>query len=89
MLKRRIELWWEPTRAPLKSENKSGAASVAPDLIRSCRLVFRAMRKIQHAEAELYQALFTHRFCGRAKFLARRSRWREGNHRRVVVHAFA
>ena len=66
-LKRRIELWWEPTRAPLKSKNKSGAASVAPDLIRSCRLVFRSMRKTQHAEAELYQTLFTHRFCGRAK----------------------
>ena len=43
----RIELWWEPTRAPLESENKPGAASVAPDLLRSCRLVFRAMRKIQ------------------------------------------
>ena len=28
------------------------------------RLVFRAMRKIQHADAELYQAFFTHRFCG-------------------------
>ena len=66
MLERRIELWWEPTRAPLKSENKSGGASVAPDFLRSCRLVFRAMRKIQHAEAELYQAFFTHRFCGRA-----------------------
>ena len=60
----RIELWWEPTRAPLESENKPGAASVAPDLLRSCRLVFRAMRKIQRADAELYQALFTHRFCG-------------------------
>ena len=59
MLDRRIELWWEPTRAPPKSENKPGAVSVAPNLLRSCRLVFRAMRKIQHAEAELYQAFLS------------------------------
>ena len=34
------------------------------------------MRKIQHAVAELYQAFFTHRFCGREK-----------EQRRVVVDA--
>ena len=28
------------------------------------------MRKIQRANAELYQAVFTHRFCGRALRLA-------------------
>ena len=27
-----------------------------PDFFRACRLVFRVMRKTQHAEAELYQA---------------------------------
>ena len=66
-LERMIELWWEPTRAPLKSENKSGAASVAPDFFQACPLVFRVMRKIQRVEADLYQAIFTHRFCGRPK----------------------
>ena len=51
----RVEHWREPTRAPLESKNKPGAASVAPDFFRACRFVFCEMRKIQHADAELYQ----------------------------------
>ena len=31
------------------------------------------MRKIQRADAELYQAVFTHRFCGRAEFTVQRA----------------
>jgi hypothetical protein len=30
-LQRRIELWWEPTRALPESVSKPGAISVAPD----------------------------------------------------------
>jgi len=47
----------------------TGAKDCRDFLNSTGRLVFRAMRKIQHADAELYQAIFTHRFCGRAFFI--------------------
>jgi hypothetical protein len=43
----RIELWWEPTRAPSRTGNKPGAATVDPDFLPPLWLVIWGKRKIQ------------------------------------------
>lgn len=72
-LRWRIEIWWEPTRAPSKTGNKPGAVTVAPDFLRSQKACY--LGKAKNPNASILEMLepFTHKFRGRAiEFLHQR-----------------